>query len=45
MGWIIDAVVNHTNNISMYNTLVSSSHIKLLKELDHPKNDLLLLGY
>ena len=45
VGWIIDAAVNRTNNISMYNTLAGSSHIKLLKELDHPKNDLLLFKY
>ena len=37
LGWIIDSVVNHTNNISNYNPLTGSSYIKLTKELDHAK--------
>ena len=39
-GWIIDSVVNHTIDISKYNPLAGSSHIKLLKELP-PKKSLI----
>ena len=35
--WIIDSVLDHTNNISQYKLLSGSSSIKLSKELDHPK--------
>ena len=36
-GWTFTSVVDHTINILKYNTLIKSSYIKLLKELDHPK--------
>ena len=39
--WIIDSIVNHTTSISKYNRLVGSSHIKLLKELNHPRKGLI----
>ena len=39
--WIIDSIVNHTTIISKYNRLVGSSHIKLLKELNHPRTGLI----
>ena len=35
-GWIIDSVIDYNINVSKYNTLAGSSHIKLPKELDHP---------
>ena len=34
--WIIDSVIDHKINISKYNHLASSSHIKLPKDLDIP---------
>ena len=37
-GWIFDSVIDHTINISKYNSLPGSSYIKLFKELDHPRN-------
>ena len=36
-GWIIDSVIDYNINVSKYNTLAGSSHIKLPKELDHPR--------
>ena len=35
-GWIIDSVIDHTS-ISRHNPLAGSSHVKLPKELDHPR--------
>ena len=44
-GWIIDSVISHNISISFgcpkYNPLAGSSYIKLLKELDHPKQGLI----
>ena len=40
-GWVIDSVVDHTINISKYNPLAASSHIKLPKELTHPEKSLI----
>ena len=40
-SWIIDSVTDHDMNISKYNLLAVSSFIKLLKELDHPRKDLI----
>ena len=40
-NWIIDSVIDHTVSISKYNRLAGSSYIKLPKELDHPRNDLI----
>ena len=42
-GWIIDLVFSHTINISNFNPLADSSSIKLPKDLDHPKNDLIYI--
>ena len=36
-GWIIDSVIDHTINISKYNPVAENSYIKLLKELNHPR--------
>ena len=41
-GWIIDSVIKHNNNISKYNPLGRSSYIKLPKELDHPRKELII---
>ena len=38
---IIDSVANQTINISKYNALAGSSYIKLPKEFNHPKTDLI----
>ena len=38
--WIIDLVIGHIN-ISKYKPLSDSSYVKLPKELDHPKKDLI----
>ena len=40
-GWIIDSVIDHDINISKYNPLVGRSYIKLPRELNHPKKDLI----
>ena len=40
-GWIIDSVIDHTISISKYNPLAGSSFIKLPKELDHPRKELI----
>ena len=34
----VDSVIDHNNNISKYNPLVSCSCIKLTKEWNNPKN-------
>ena len=39
--WIIDSVIHHTINISKYNPLTGNSYIKLPKELDHPRKELI----
>ena len=41
LGWIIDSVIDQTIGISKYIPLVRSSYIKLPKELDHPRKDLI----
>ena len=33
--------MDHTNNISKYSSLAGSSYIRLSKELDHPKKNLI----
>ena len=33
--------MDHTNNISKYSSLAGSSYIRLSKELDHPKENLI----
>ena len=40
-GWIIDSVIDHSMGISKYNPLARSSYIRLPKELDHPKKNLI----
>ena len=40
-GWIIDSVIDHTTSISKYNPLTGSSHIKLPKDLHHPRKGLI----
>ena len=40
-GWITDSMIYHNINISKYNSLGGSSYIKLPKELDHPRKDLI----
>ena len=42
-GWIIDSVIDNSINISKYNPLAGSSYIKLPKELEHPKKDLITI--
>ena len=39
--WIIDSVIHHTISISKYNPLAGNSYIKLPKELDHPRKELI----
>ena len=40
-GCIINSVIDHTISISNYNPLAGSNHIKLPKELDHPRKGLI----
>ena len=40
-GWIIDSVIENNLSISKCNPLAGSSYIKLPKELDHPRKELL----
>ena len=40
-GWIISLFVDHTISISKYDPFAGSSYIKLPKELDHPRRDLI----
>ena len=40
-GRIIDSVIDHTISISKHNLLAGSSYIKLLKELGHPRKELI----
>ena len=40
-GWIVDSVIDHTISTSKYNPLSGRSCIKLLKELDHPRESLI----
>ena len=40
-GWLIDSVLDHYINVSKYNTSADSSYIKLAKELNHPRLDLI----
>ena len=39
--WIIDSVIDHNINIKKCKPLCGSSHIKLPKEVDHPKKGLI----
>ena len=39
--WTTDSVIDHTISISKYNPLAGSSYIKLPKELDDPRKELL----
>ena len=41
LGCIIDSVIDHNISSSRYNLLAGSSYMKLLKELDHPRKDLI----
>ena len=40
-GWIIDSVIDHTISVSRYNPSAGSSYIKMPKELDHARKDLI----
>ena len=40
-GWITDSVIQHKISTSKYNPLADSSYIKLPKELDHPRKELI----
>ena len=40
-GWIIDSVIEDNIHISKYNSLAGNSYIKLPKELDHPRKELI----
>ena len=40
-NWIIDSVIYHTIRISKYNPLAGGSYVKLPKELDHPRKELI----
>ena len=40
--WMIDSVIEYNIGISKYNSLAGSCYIRLPKELDHPKKDLLI---
>ena len=42
-GWITDWVIDHTISISKYNPLTGSSYIKLPKELDPPRKELVII--
>ena len=39
--WIIDSVIDHIIDISIYRILAGSSYITLPKELDHSKSGLI----
>ena len=39
--WIVDSVIDHSISITKYNPLAGKSHIKLTKELDHPRKGLI----
>ena len=43
LGWIINSVIgkNIIISISLLNPLSGTNHIRLLKELDHPKEGLI----
>ena len=41
LSWIIDSVKEHNINISKYHPLAGSSYIKLPKELNNPRKDLI----
>ena len=41
MDWVIDLVINPNTNISKYNPLAGSSYVKLPKESNHSKKDLI----
>ena len=41
LGCITDSVIDHNISNSRYNLLAGSSYMKLLKELDHPRKDLI----
>ena len=41
LGWIVDSVIDQTIIISKYNPLAGSCYIKLPKELDHPRKELI----
>ena len=41
LGWIIDSVIDHNIDISKYDSLAGSSHIKLPKELARPRKGLI----
>ena len=41
-GSIIDSAIEHDTNNSKYNPLAGSSYIKLWKELDHQRKELLV---
>ena len=40
-SWIIDFVVDYTNNISKYKHLAGNGYIKLPKKLNHPRKRLI----
>ena len=40
-GWIIDLVINHEISFSKTNPLAGTSYIRLPKELDHPRKELI----
>ena len=40
-GWIIDSVIDHNINIWKYDALAGSSYIKLPKELNHLRKELI----
>ena len=42
LGWIIDSAIEHDTNNSKNNPLAGSSYIKLWKELDHQRKELLV---
>ena len=43
LSWIIDSVIDHTINISKDKPLSGSNYIKLPKNVDHPRKNLIII--
>ena len=40
-GWITDSLIDHNISISKYNLLAGANYIRLPKELDYPRKELI----
>ena len=43
LSWVINSVIEHNINISKYDHLAGSNHIKLPKELHHSRKELVVI--